>query len=206
MNANLPSHMVAKPTSAQVMFSYITERNVESMINGTLLAIILIGLIMILALRSVPLGLLSLIPNGLPILATFGAWALLVGTVGFSVSAIASISLGIIVDDTVHFLTKFVRARRERNLSCEDSIRYAFHNVGLAIVVNTVILTLGFLVLTTASFKIVVDMGLMTALAIIFALVLDFLFLPTLLMVFSKIFERSPKGASHADPISIAAK
>ena len=82
--------------------------------GGTIAAILAIAVIMVLALRSVGLGLLSLVPNGLPILATFGAWALLVGEVGFSVATVASISLGIVVDDTVHFLSKYTRARRER--------------------------------------------------------------------------------------------
>ena len=178
-----PAYMRTEPTSAAVMFTYISERNLRNMVAGTIAAVIAIGFIMIFALRSVRLGLLSLVPNGLPILMTFGAWALLVGDVGFSVATVASISLGIIVDDTVHFLSKYVRARDERGLSVEGSIRYAFHNVGKAIVVNTIILAAGFLVLTTSAFKMNVDLGLMTLLAILFALVLDFLFLPALLLL-----------------------
>ncbi len=181
--ANWPAYMHSDPTSAAVMFTYISERNVENMIGGTIIAIAAIALILMMALQSVRLGLLSLVPNGLPILTTFGAWALLVGNVGFSVATVASISLGIVVDDTVHFLSKYVRARNERNLGIEDSIRYAFDNVGIAIVVNTVILIAGFLVMTTSAFKLNVDLGLMTVLAIVFALILDFLLLPALLLV-----------------------
>ena len=116
------------------------------------LAIFAIALMMIVALRSLKLGLLSLIPNGLPILTTFGAWAILIGDVGFSVATVASISLGIVVDDTVHFLSKYVRAREDRQLSVEDSIRYAFDNVGMAIVINTFILAVGVGVLTSSTF------------------------------------------------------
>lgn len=183
MQENLPEYMHAKPTSAAVMFTYISERNMQNMIVGTILAIAAIALIMMFALRSVRLGTLSLVPNGLPILTTFGAWALLVGEVGFSVATVASISLGIIVDDTVHFLSKYVRARDEKFLTVEDSIRYAFKNVGVAIVVNTVILTAGFIVMTTSAFKMNVDLGLMTILSIVGALILDFLFLPALLLL-----------------------
>ena len=182
MADNLPSYMHAKPTSAAVMFTYISERNMQNMVIGTILAIAAIAFIMMFALRSARLGTLSLVPNGLPILTTFGAWALLVGEVGFSVATVASISLGIIVDDTVHWLSKYVRARDERNLSVEDSIRYAFHNVGMAIVVNTIILAAGFFVMTTSAFKMNVDLGLMTILSIIGALILDFLLLPALLL------------------------
>jgi predicted RND superfamily exporter protein len=176
MADNLPSYMHAKPTSAAVMFTYISERNMQNMVIGTILAIAAIAFIMMFALRSARLGTLSLVPNGLPILTTFGAWALLVGEVGFSVATVASISLGIIVDDTVHWLSKYVRARDERNLSVEDSIRYAFHNVGMA-------LAAGFLVMTTSAFKMNVDLGLMTILSIFGALILDFLFLPALLLI-----------------------
>jgi predicted RND superfamily exporter protein len=181
--SNWPAYMHTEPTSAAVMFTYISQRNVQNMIAGTIVAIVAIALILMIALQSLRLGALSLVPNGLPILTTFGAWALLVGNVGFSVATVASISLGIIVDDTVHFLSKYVRARNERNLGIEDSIRYAFHNVGIAIVVNTIILIAGFLVMTTSAFKMNVDLGLMTVLAIVFALILDFLLLPALLLL-----------------------
>jgi hypothetical protein len=187
MQTNLPAWMQAKPTSAQVMFTYIAERNVSNMVSGTIVAIAAIAVILMLALQSFRLGLLSLIPNGLPMLATFGAWALIVGEVGFSVATVASISLGIIVDDTVHLLSKYVRARREGNLTAADAIRYAFKSVGVAIVVNTVILASGFLVLLTSSFKVNADMGLLTALAIVFALILDFLFLPALLLLIDSV-------------------
>ena len=183
MQANLPSYMQASPTSAAVMFTYISERNMQNMVVGTIIAVAAIALIMMLALRSVSLGALSLVPNGLPILTAFGAWALLVGEVGFSIATVASISLGIIVDDSVHFLSKYVRARDEQRLGVEDSIRYAFSNVGVAILVNTVILAAGFFVMTTSAFKLNGDLGLMTILSIIGALLLDFLMLPALLLL-----------------------
>ena len=187
MEQNLPGWMQTDPTSASVMFTYVTDRNVDNMISGTIIAILLISLVLMLALRSFRLGLLSLIPNGLPVLAAFGAWALLVGEVGFSVASVASISLGIIVDDTVHLLSKYVRARSERGGTAADAIRYAFKSVGVAIVINTVILAAGFLVLLTSSFKLNVDMGLLTALSIVFALILDFLFLPALLLLVDRV-------------------
>ncbi len=203
MQQNWPDYMQADPTSASVMFAYITERNVQNMITATILAIAAIALIMVFALRSFSLGLLSLIPNGLPILATFGAWALLVGEVGFSVAIVASISLGIVVDDTVHFLSKYVRARDERGLTVEDSIRYAFHNVGMAIVVNTIILTVGFFVMTLSSFKPNFDMGLMTIIAIVFALILDFLLLPALLLLGKKDRAAEPVPANTLQPSAV---
>ena len=198
--ANWPTYMHADPTSAAVMFTYISQRNMQNMIAGTIIAIAAISLIMVFALRSVALGMLSLVPNGLPILATFGAWALLVGNVGFSVATVASISLGIIVDDTVHLLSKYVRARDERGLDVEDSIRYAFQSVGVAIVVNTIILSAGFLVMMTSAFKMNVDLGLMTVLAIGLAMVFDFLLLPALLLFGRRLRGHAADGPAELEP------
>ena len=205
MQENFPNYMQTKPTGASVMFTYITERNISSMITGTMIAIFAIALMMIVALRSLKLGLLSLIPNGLPILTTFGAWAILIGDVGFSVATVASISLGIVVDDTVHFLSKYVRAREDRQLSVEDSIRYAFDNVGMAIVINTFILAVGFGVLTSSTFKLNVDMGLMTILAIVFALILDFLLLPAILLFKNDFAISNSKNVNTVNPVTSGA-
>jgi len=191
---NTPDYMHTSATGAQVMFAYVAERNVNSMISGNILAILAIGLVMVMALRSFRLGLLSLVPNTLPILTTFGTWALLVGTVGFSVAAVGAVSLGIVVDDTVHFLTKYRRARIERGATTAEAVRYAFETVGMAVVINTIILAAGFAVLAMSTFKLNADMGLLTALAIVFALVLDFLLLPALLVELSKL--TAPKNQS----------
>lgn len=179
---HFPEGQRSVPTSTQVMFTYITDRNIEQMFRGTIIAIVAISIIMISSLRSFSLGLLSLVPNALPILTAFGAWALIVGEVGFSIAMIAAISLGIVVDDTVHLMTKYLRARREDNLSPEEAVIYAFRTVGLAIVINTIILSVGFALLMISTFKVVVDMGLLTSMAIVFAMIIDFLLLPALLI------------------------
>lgn len=183
--ANAPA-LKAPPTGAQIMFTFIAQRNVETMILGTSVAIVAIAVIMIIALRSVGLGILSIVPNALPILVAFGIWALLIGEVGLSVSTIAAISLGIVIDDTVHFLTKYARARKEKGLSTDDSVRYAFETVGVAIIVNTIILAAGFLIVTLSAFKINMEMGQLTTMTIGLALILDFLFLPALLIALAK--------------------
>ncbi|MEM6913388.1 MAG: MMPL family transporter, partial [Pseudomonadota bacterium] len=182
LEENFPEGLRPTPTSTQVMFTFITDRNVQQMIQGTILAILAISAIMVFTFKSLKLGVLSLVPNTLPIATAFGAWTVLVGEIGFSISVIAAISLGIVVDDTVHLITKYVRARREQGLSAEEAIRYSFNTVGLAIIVNTVILSLGFSVLMFSTFKVTADMGLLTSMSIIFALVLDFLLLPALLI------------------------
>jgi predicted RND superfamily exporter protein len=180
---NAPAYMHNRPTGASVMFSYISQRNIESMLRGNLIAILAIALIMILSLRSLGLGLLSLVPNAVPILMTFGVWSLLVGQVGMAAATVTATSLGIVVDDTVHFLSKYLLARRERGHDRADAIRYAFRTVGPAIVVTTVVLTAGFSVLAASTFLVNAQMGMLTAIAVVLALVTDFLLLPALLLI-----------------------
>ena len=191
---NLPAYMVGKPTSASVMFSYISQRNIEGMLKGNAFAVILIAGIMIFALRSFAIGAMSIIPNAVPILIAFGVWALLVGQIGMAASTVAATSLGIVVDDTVHFLTKYLRGIREKGLSRPDAIRYAFETVGQPIILTTIILTFGFAVLATSTFLINSQMGLLTALAIVIALIVDFLLLPAILMIG---YEKETKGVTN---------
>ena len=172
--------------SPSLMFADIGQRNILSMLTGVGLALFLISALLGLALRSFKYGLISLVPNILPATIGFGLWGLLYGQVGLGLSVVAGMTLGIIVDDTVHFLSKYLRARREKGLNAEDGVRYAFRSVGLALTITTFVLAAGFLVLAQSSFKVNADMGLLTAITIIIALVLDFLLLPPLLMLIDK--------------------
>ena len=168
------------------MFSYIGITNAHSMIKGTLFALFLISLILMLMLRSLRYGLISLAPNLLPALFAFGVWALLYGKVGLSVAISIGMTLGIVVDSTVHFLAKYVRARRENHQDAEHAVRYAFSSVGIALLVTNVVLILGFVVLAQSDMKVNADMGLFTALTFLIGLILDFLFLPALLLLLDK--------------------
>jgi len=95
---------------------------------------------------------------------------------------VAGMTLGIVVDDTVHFLSKYLRARRERGLDPQAAVRYAFHTVGIALIVTTLVLIAGFMVLAQSAFKLNADLGILTAVTIGLALVADFILLPPLLM------------------------
>jgi len=172
----------AKSSGPSIMFAYIGKRNIISMLEGTTVALIGISLILIIALKSIKIGLVSLIPNLIPAAMGFGLWGLVEGEVGLSLSVVAGMTLGIVVDDTVHFLSKYLRARRENGASSEDAVRYAFRTVGMALLTTSVVLVVGFLVLTLSSFYLNSGMGLLTAIVIAFALLADFLLLPPLLM------------------------
>ena len=173
------AYTVASPS---LMFAHIGKRNVNSMLAGTTLALIVISFILVLALRSRRIGLISLAPNLIPAGMAFGLWGLMVGQVGLSLSVVAGMTLGIVVDDTVHFLSKYLRARREKGMDEKEAVRYAFNTVGVALWVTSLVLVMGFLVLSQSHFSLNSDMGAMAAITIAIALIMDFLFLPPLLM------------------------
>ena len=172
----------AVPSGLGVMFALISKRNIESMLRGNVLAVVLITLLLMVALRSVGLGLLSLIPNSLPILMTLGVWALVVGQVGMAAAMVSVSALGVVVDDTVHFLTKYLRARRERRQDRAEAVRQTLRTVGPALFSTTVILTAGFSILALSTFRINYELGLLTAIAMVLALLADFFLLTTLLL------------------------
>ncbi len=183
MKNNLPDYMRASPTGPTVMFTHIAYRNIISMLRGNVIAVLAISLILIFTLRHFGLGILSLLPNGLPILMAFGIWSLFIGQIGMAAATVTAMSLGIVVDDTVHFLVKYLHARREKGMDQAQAVLYTFETVGLALLVTTVVLTLGFCVLMLSSFLVNFQMGLLTAMIILIALFLDFTLLPALLLM-----------------------
>ena len=167
--------------SPGLMFAHIGETNMKSMIKSMFLAFFIISGILIFALGSLRLGLISLFPNILPALVGFGFWSLISGEINLALSIVSSMTLGIIVDDTVHFLSKYQYARKD-GMDAEAAVRYAFASVGRALLITTTVLTLGFSLLMFSAFRLNSDMGMATAIVIVMALVIDFLLLPPLLL------------------------
>lgn len=183
LKTNAPN-MLTDGTSPAIMFSYIGMRNIKSMIKGTSVALVLISLTMIIALRSFKYGLISLIPNVLPAATAFGLWGIFVGEVGLALSIVTAMTLGIVVDDSIHFISKYMRARHENDLDNHDAVRYAFRHVGVAMWVTSAVLISGFLVLSFSAFELNSSMGMMNSMIIAIALILDLFMLPPLLMMF----------------------
>ena len=185
MKQNLKEYKVEQ-ASASLMFAHIGKRNIGQMLIGSLLAFVLISTLLMFAFKSIKLGLISLIPNLLPAGVAFGVWALIDGRIGLGLSVVTGLTLGIVVDDTVHFISKYRRARVEKGMSSEDAVRYAFSTVGVALWITSLVLVSGFLVLSLSHFVMNGEMGLLTAITIAVALFLDLLFLPPLLMSLEK--------------------
>lgn len=183
MQENLPADASSEGTGQSLMFAHIGSRNIRGLLGGTVIALALISVMLMFAFRSFKFGLLSLVPNLAPAAMAFGLWGLMVGEVGLALSVVVGMTLGIVVDDTVHFMGKFLYAVRDKGMKAEEAIRYAFQHVGTAIWVTTIVLVAGFAVLTLSNFELNSGMGLLSAVTIVMALIADFLLLPPLLIL-----------------------
>ena len=180
------TEIISPAAGFRVVFSHISTVIVNSLLLGVFIGLLLITLMLGLFFRSIPFGVLSAFPNVLPIGAAFGIWALYDGQVGFMVAVGMGSTLGIIVDFTVHLLSKYDLARREMGQSPEEAVMFAFESVGFALIVMTVVISLGFLVLNLVNFLPLHDFARFSTISFIMALIIDFLFFPNLLVKFDK--------------------
>ena len=168
-------------TGPAALFAYIGQRNIRAMLVGTVVVLLAISAILLFALRSLRLGLVSIVPNLTPAVLGFGVWGLTVGQVGLSLSVVVAMTIGIVVDDTVHFLSKYRRARRELGGDSEAAVHYAFDTAGRALFATTLVLVAGFLIFAFSPFVPTAQVGVLTAMIIGFALIADLTLLPALL-------------------------
>ena len=185
LRENMPEYMHIRGSGLSIVWAYLSERNIINMLIAAFGALIVISLVMLVSLKRVDLGVISLVPNLTPALLGFGMWALFVGEVGLGLSVVSSMTLGIVVDDTVHFISKYLRYRKGQYPQPTDAVRQTFFLVGPAMAVTTIALVAGFLVLTFSDYKMSADMGMLSALTVSIALVMDFLLLPALLLKFT---------------------
>ena len=183
METNTPQ-IVTRGAGQSISFAHIGLRNIDSMLSGSLFAIVVISLCMIVAFRSVKYGMLSFLPNLFPALVILGIWSAVAGEVNIAASVVFSLTLGIVVDDSTHFLVRYREARSLKNLSAVQAIHYTFTTVGSALVSTSIVLGAGFLILANSDFAVNSTSGLLVALTIAVAIVLDLLFLPALLIKF----------------------
>jgi len=182
---NTPALLLTEGSGVDMIFAKISDRNSESLLKGTALALILISVLLTFLLRSWKLGIISIIPNIIPIIMAYGIWGLMDGHIDLGLSIVASMGLGLVVDDTVHFLFKY-RYAKQNKATTTEAVTYAFNTVGIAIIITSIVLTLGFGLLTLSHFSPTYGMGALLALTVMFAAVIDFILLPLLLLKFDK--------------------
>ena len=180
LRTNAPG-MESGATGVAVVGANSIQRNIEGMLRGTIVAMAIVSLLLLFVFRSVRLGLISLIPNFVPAAMAMGLWGYAVGAVGNAAAVVTAIAFGIIVDDTIHFMTKYVGARK-RGLLPSESVQSAFGSVGKALVTTTIVFGLGFLVFGASGMTTNQALGMLVGMTVVIALLADFLFLPPLLM------------------------
>lgn len=170
--------------SIRMMFAALGESNIRGMLWGALIALMGVTITILASLKSIKYSALSIIANSFPAIIALGFWGLLVGHINMAVAMVFSITLGIIVDDSVHFICKYRHARESFNMAPDDAIRYAFRNVGQALSVTTIVLAIGFGLLCFSDFNLNAYLGALTAMTVVIALIFDYLVLPPLLLIF----------------------
>lgn len=192
---NAPAWMQTQATGLSLVWAHITERNVRSMFWGSLLSLALVSGCLLVGLRSLKLAFVSLLPNVVPPMMAFGLWGALFRQVGLGLSVVVAMTIGIVVDDTIHFLAKYQHGRQD-GLDVRTAIRGAFHGVGMAMWVMTIALVAGFLVLTLSHYRISVEMGLICAMTFGIACWMDYLILPGALI----LIDRKDTGPIESGP------
>lgn len=155
-----------------------------SMTRSYLFSMISISILMLLFL-GMRYGLLSLIPNLFPIIFSLGLMGWLNLPMNFSTMMMACIAIGLAVDDTIHFMNTF-RKYYEKIGDVERAIHMTFQTTGRAVLMTSIVLTLGFMVFMMATLSNFFDFGLLTAVAIFMALLSDFFITPSILLIWKK--------------------
>ena len=186
LRKHTPDYMHTAGTGLSIMFSHISRININTMLLASLFALVLISALLMLALHSVKIGFASLVPNLMPAFAAFGLWGIFIGQVGLAAAVIVALTLGIVVDDTIHFISNYLVARQQERQPPAEAVRRAFNHVATALWSTTLILVVGFGVLVFSGYKVTSEMGLLTVITISLALLLDFLLLPALLVVIER--------------------
>jgi predicted RND superfamily exporter protein len=178
---NLDLVIAGKANLFQDMIDYV----VETFLTSILMALGFVAILLMIVFRSIKIGLISLIPNLLPL--TFGAatMAIFGMDLNLGTSLVASVCLGIAVDDTIHFLSNYLK-NREAGLTQRENIELIFRYTGSALIITTLILSSAFGLYIFGEFLPNVNFGILCSVTLMSALIVDLTFLPALLLVIDK--------------------
>ena len=195
---HLPAAMQTPGASLSLMFANIGARSIGGMFAGMLGSLVGASLLVVLLFGAWRHGLACFVGNLLPIGMAFGVWGLLNGNIDLGLTLVLGIAFSVVIDDSIHFISKYERARRQ-GLSSEDAVRSAFRTVGYALITTSLVLGLGFAWLANSNIQITVNNAIVTCLSIAFALLLDLFLLPILFLFTDKrALARLPATAAAA--------
>ena len=178
--AHLPESVKIKATGTVEMYSQLNQQLFAGLIKSLGTAFILIGILLIVFLRSVALGLIAFLPNAFPLIIIYGTMRFLGLPIDAQTAMVGCISLGISVDGTVHFLHNY----QSTPATIKHSVRIhqVWLSTGIPVLIATLTLTVVFLILAVSSFRPIRIFGLLSALGLISALWADLVYLPALLL------------------------
>ncbi len=177
------------------LFSRTLSAAIESSKISYVVATVIITFMMIVMLGQIKLGLISMIPNLLPILFAMGIMGYFAMPLDMFTLLIGSIAIGLVVDDTIHFMHNFQRYFHQTG-DVDKAVEETLLTTGRAIMVTTIVLCFGFFIFMAASLNNVFRFGFITGLTIIFALFADLFLAPALM----KIIYRNKKSATTTNP------
>tara|TARA_B110000503_G_scaffold50909_1_gene82405 strand:+ start:131896 stop:134196 length:2301 start_codon:yes stop_codon:yes gene_type:complete len=177
-----------------ILYARLNKTISLQLMEGFTVSFLLITATLLVGLKSVRYGLLSIIPNLFPATIVFGIWGFLVGELSPYILMLFSISIGLVVDDSVHVLSKYIVARRDGE-SPEAAVQYSLDKAGSAITITTLSLAVGTFILVLSNTFYYQNVALLLTPIIIVALLLDLLFLPPLLVRFDNWLERRKPSA-----------
>ena len=181
-NENAPSYMTPTVGSGVLVFAKMQQKNIRNLVVGFVVALACVSLLLIGFFKSPKLGAISIFPNLLPAAIAFGIWSIVSGKIGMGISVGFTMTLGIVVDDTIHFLSKFKRAREQMGMITIDAVQYAMESVGVAMIITTAMITGGFSAMVLSMFTPNQDVGLITMITVVVALFVDLILLPMILI------------------------
>ncbi len=170
----------AKTTGLFVLLSFLIESLLRDQVVSFVLAACGIGLMMAVAFRSLRIGLISLVPNLFPIVLVIGMMGWIGLPINIATAMIASVSMGLTVDSSIHYISAYRRARRN-GLSVVDSLHATHTGVGRALVFANIALVVGFSVLTLSHFIPLIYFGILVSVAMLGGLIGNLVLLPLLL-------------------------
>nr|WP_298112729.1 MMPL family transporter [uncultured Pseudomonas sp.] len=182
---HLAAAQQAPGTSLSLMFAHIGERSIGGMFAGLIGSLFVASLLAAGLFRNWRHGLTCFLGNLLPIGMAFGVWGLWSGNVDLGLTVVIGIAFSVVIDDSIHFISKYERARRN-GLGAEDAVRQCLGNVGYALITTSVVLGLGFAWLANSNIQITVNTALVTCLSIAFALLVDLVLLPICYLLLDK--------------------
>lgn len=179
LDATFPKVVTSSPS---LMMAYIAQSNIISMLGGCLFVAVFVWLSLVFAFRSVRLGSLCMIPNLIPAIVAFGLCGLLIQEIDMGTAMIFSMTLGVVVDDTVHFVVSYRRLRQQGH-DKHAAVHHSYGLVGRAIMITTLVLCIGFMIpVLFAELQVNIQMYALSIVCFATALIADLFFLPALLV------------------------